>query len=209
MAQEAPTHLSVSDDQLEQRRQALSKEFIWGNQNVALELQAVEAELGRRRRARVEEQRRERAAGRQAAWRNIREDESRREAEQRRREADERTRQGMELRNHAAQQARTARALDSVTARLVELMAAYVEREATMHVLAERLGEEAFPGRFLDGEAWLAGFLRARLHEVRTVALEMDLLEPQEHYRRPLSESTVARLRDLLDERGEHPARRS
>jgi hypothetical protein len=35
------------------------------------------------------------------------------------------------------------------------------------------------------------------------VALEMDLLESQEHHRRPLAESTTARLRDLLDRKTE------
>ncbi len=209
MAQEAPTHRTASDDELEQRRHALSAEFIWGNQNVALELQAVEAELDRRRRSRDDQQQRERVAGRQAAWRRIQDDESRREAELRRREAGERIKREEELRGLAAKQVRAARALDSVAIRLVELMTAYVEREAAMHALAESLGQGASPGRFLDGEAWLAGFIRARLHEVRTVALEMQLVEPQEHYRRPLAESTSARLRDLLNDKTDRPDHQS
>lgn len=203
MAQEAPTHRTVSDEELEQRRQALSAEFIWGSQSVALELQAVEAEIARRRRSRDEEHHRARAATRQSAWRKIQENDARREAEQRRKEAEERERREVELRTLAHEQVRSARALDSVATRLVELMTAYLERDEAMHALAAGVGEGADPGRFLDGEAWVAGYLRARVHEVRRVALEMDLAEPHEKYRRPFAESTTARLRDLLEQEDE------
>jgi hypothetical protein len=53
----------------------------------------------------------------------------------------------------------------------------------------------------------LADYLRALVHEVRTVTLEMDLLEPQEQYRRLLFESS-ARLRHLVDRKPDETTRR-